>query len=77
MRDFAVPVAFAALLSLDAGRVPAAAAEPVAAPRAAASASAVPTDSARTVYMQRDANGKTVFTDRPIAGLVTERRWAI
>lgn len=77
MRDFAVPVAFAVLLSLDAGRVPAAAAEPVAAPRAAASASAVPTDSARTVYMQRDANGKTVFTDRPIAGLVTERRWAI
>ena len=27
--------------------------------------------------MQRDAEGKTVFTDRPAAGLVTERRWAI
>ncbi len=75
MRDFAAPVAFAVLLSL--GTELTHAAEPLAVPRPAAAASAVPADSARTVYMQRDANGKTVFTDRPAAGLVTERRWAI
>jgi hypothetical protein len=63
------------LLSLGAGL--AHAAEPIAVPRPATAASAVPADSARTVYMQRDANGKMVFTDRPAAGLVTERRWAI
>ena len=73
MRDFAVPVAFAVLLSPGGGL--AHAAEPIASPSQAALT--VPTDSARTVYMQRDANGKTVFTDRPAAGLVTERRWAI
>ena len=73
MRDFAVPVAFAVLLSPGGGL--AHAAEPIASPSQAAST--VLTDSARTVYMQRDANGKTVFTDRPAAGLVTERRWAI
>lgn len=81
MRDIAVPLVFATLLSagtMVAGlAAPAGAAEPIAVPRPAAAASAVPTDSARTVYMQRDANGKTVFTDRPAAGLVTERRWAI
>jgi len=53
------------------------AAQPVAASHPAAVASAVPTDSARTVYMQRGTDGKTVFTDRPAAGLVTERRWSI
>lgn len=52
------------------------AAEPAAALRPAAGASAATSDSARTVYMQRDADGKTVLTDRPAAGLVTERRWA-
>lgn len=75
MRDAAAPVAFAVLLSLVAEL--SCAAEPIAAPRAAVAASAVPADSARTVYMQRDANGNTVFTDRPAAGLVTERLWAI
>ncbi len=75
MRDFAAPVAFAVLLSLGAERGQAA--EPVVVPRPAVAASAVSSDSARTVYMQRDADGKTVFTDRPAAGLVTERRWAI
>ena len=73
MRDLVAPVSFAVLLSLGGGL--AHAAEPITSPSQAASA--VPTDSARTVYMQRDANGKTVFTDRPAAGLVTERRWAI
>lgn len=81
MPDIAVPLVFAMLLSagtMVAGLAAhAGAAEPIASPRPAAAASAVPTDSARTVYMQRDANGKTVFTDRPAAGLVTERRWAI
>lgn len=75
MRDVAAPVAFAVLLSLAAGL--SLAAEPIVAPRVAEAASAVPADRARTVYMQRDANGNTVFTDRPAAGLVTERRWAI
>ena len=75
MRDLVAPVAFAVLLSL--GAELAHAAEPVAVPHPAAAASTVPADSARTVYMQRDANGKMVFTDRPAAGLVTERRWAI
>ena len=75
MRDVAAPVAFVVLLSL--GAELAHAAEPITAPRPSAAASAVPADSTRMVYMQRDANGKTVFTDRPAAGLVTERRWAI
>ncbi len=75
MREFAAPVAFAVLLSLGAERVHAA--EPIVVPRPAVAASAVPADGARTVYMQRDANGKTVFTDRPSAGLVTEKRWTI
>lgn len=75
MRDVAAPVAFVVLLSL--GAELAHAAEPITAPRPSAAASAVPADSTRTVYMQRDAKGKTVFTDRPAAGLVTERRWAI
>ena len=52
------------------------AAEPAATPRPAAVASAATSDGARTVYLQRDADGKTVFTDRPAAGLITERRWA-
>ena len=52
------------------------AAEPVAAPRPGVGASAPGGDGARTVYQQRDADGKTVFTDRPAAGMVTERRWA-
>lgn len=55
---------------------PVGAAEPAAVPRPASGASAAGSDGARTVYMQRDAEGKTVFTDRPAAGLVTERRWA-
>ena len=75
MRDVAAPVAFVVLLSLGAELTRAA--EPITAPRPSAAASAVPADSTRTVYMQRDAKGKTVFTDRPAAGLVTERRWAI
>ena len=73
MRDLVASVAFAVLLSLGGGL--AHATEPIASPSQAAAT--VPADSARTVYMQRDANGKTVFTDRPAAGLVTERRWAI
>ena len=77
MCDYAVSVAVAVLLSLGAGTVPVVVAEVIAVPRAAAGASALPTDGIRTIYMQRDANGKTVFTDRPAAGLVTERRWAI
>lgn len=81
MRDSAVPLVFAVLQSAATFglglTLPAAASDPVPAPRAAAGASAVANDSARTVYMQRDADGKTVFTDRPAAGLVTERRWAI
>lgn len=52
------------------------AAEPSAASRPAAGASVAANDSARTVYMQRDTDGKMVFTDRPAAGLITERRWA-
>lgn len=75
MRDVAAPVAFVVLLSLGAELTHAA--EPITAPRPSAAASAVPADSTRTVYMQRDANGNTVFTDRPAPGLVTERRWAI
>lgn len=65
------------LVLLALGIEPARAADPSVMPRPAAGASAVPADSARTVYMQRDADGRTVFTDRPAAGLVTERRWAI
>ncbi len=74
MRDAVGFAAFAVLLSLGNGL--SCAAEPITAPRPGVAASAVPADSARTVYMQRDAHGKTVFTDRPAAGLVTERRWA-
>jgi hypothetical protein len=80
VRDFAAPLVFAMLLSaasVDGGLAPlASAAEPVV-PRPTAGTSAVPADSTRAVYMQRDANGKAVFTDRPSSGLVTERRWAI
>ncbi len=66
------------MLAVGAGLTrPAHAAEPVAASHPAAVASAVSTDSARTIYVQRGADGKTVFTDRPAAGLVTERRWTI
>lgn len=54
----------------------ASAAEPVAAPRPAAGASTATGDGARTIYLQRDAHGQTVFTDRPAAGLITERSWA-
>ena len=74
MHDAVGFAAFAVLLSLGNGL--SCAAEPITAPRPGVAASAVPADSARTVYMQRDAHGKTVFTDRPAAGLVTERRWA-
>lgn len=78
MRDFAAPLAFPVLLPLFMlCAEPARAADPNLTPRPAVGASAVPTESARTVYMQRDAEGKTVFTDRPAAGFVTERRWAI
>jgi hypothetical protein len=71
-------MAFSVLLPLFMlGAERASAADPKVTPRPAVGASAVPTESARTVYMQRDAEGKTVFTDRPAAGLVTERRWAI
>ena len=75
MRDAVGFAAFAVLLSLGNGL--SCAAEPIAAPRPGVAASVAPVDSARTVYRQRDAHGKTVFTDRPAAGLVTERRWAI
>lgn len=75
MRDAVGFAAFAVLLSLGNGL--SCAAEPIAVPRPGVAASVAPADSARTVYMQRDAHGKTVFTDRPAAGLVTERRWAI
>ena len=74
MHDAVGFAAFAVLLSLGNGL--SCAAEPITAPRPGVAASAVPADSARTVYMQRDAHGKMVFTDRPAAGLVTERRWA-
>ncbi|MDO9316276.1 MAG: hypothetical protein Q7T97_17220 [Burkholderiaceae bacterium] len=45
------------------------AAEPV-----AASASA---DSGRAIYQQRGADGRVTLTDRPAAGVATERRWRI
>jgi hypothetical protein len=78
VRDFAAPLAFPVLLPLFMlCAEPARAADPNLTPRPAVGASAVQIESARTVYMQRDAEGKTVFTDRPDAGLVTERRWAI
>jgi hypothetical protein len=78
VRGFTAPVAFSVLLPLfSLGIEPARAADAGVMARPAVSASAVPTDSARTVYRQRDAEGRTVFTDRPAAGLVTERRWAI
>ena len=77
MNPVAVPALLAALFVMTMGRAgPVAAAEPTAGPRPAASGSAPTADSARTVYLQRDADGKTVFTDRPAAGLVTEKRWA-
>ncbi len=78
MRGFAAPVAFSVLLPLFTLAIePACAADAGVMARPALSASAVPTDSARTVYRQRDAEGRTVFTDRPAPGFVTERRWAI
>jgi len=78
VRYFAAPMAVSVLLPLfTLCAEPVRAAEPNVAPRPAVGASALPTESARVVYMQRDAEGKTVFTDRPAAGLVTERRWAI
>lgn len=78
MRDVAAPLAFSMLLPLfTLCAEPARAADPSVIPRPAVGASGAPMDSVRTVYMQRDAEGKTVFTDRPAAGLVTERRWAI
>lgn len=63
------PMLAAALGLLLAG--PAQAVPPV---DAAASSAAEP---GRTVYQQRRADGQAVFTDRPAAGLVTERRWLI
>lgn len=78
MRDFAAPVAFSVLLPLfTLSAEPVRAVDANVTPRPAVGASAVPKESARTVYMQRDAEGRTVFTDQPAAGLVTERRWAI
>lgn len=58
------------------------AAEPPRAPVAAA-ASAAPlapaasASSGRTVYVQRDAQGKAVYSDRPTPGLTTERQWSL
>lgn len=57
--------------------LPGRAAEMVAPALAASAAPAALPDAARAVYQQRGADGKTVFTDRPAAGLVTERRWLI
>lgn len=52
------------------------AAEPPRAPVAASAASAA-SASGRTVYVQRDAHGKAVYTDRPTPGLATERQWSL
>lgn len=52
------------------------AAEPVTSPASSASSpSAV--DAGRAIYQQRGADGRVVFTDRPAAGLATERRWRV
>lgn len=44
---------------------------------AAVPASAAPLDAGRTVYQQRGADGRVTLTDRPAAGLATERRWRV
>jgi hypothetical protein len=44
---------------------------------ASAPASAAAADVGRAVYQQRGADGKVLLTDRPAAGLATERRWRI
>ncbi|MDL2338402.1 MAG: hypothetical protein QFE16_11220 [Pseudomonadota bacterium] len=55
---------------------PVRAAEPVPV-AASAPASAAAADVGRAVYQQRGADGKVLLTDRPAAGLATERRWRI
>ena len=50
--------------------------EPVSA-SASAAPHAAPADSGRAVYQQRGADGKVTLTDRPAAGVATERRWLI
>lgn len=62
------------LMALGACTALSCAAEP---PRVPATASAASADSGRTVYMQRDAHGKAVYSDRPTPGWVTERQWSL
>lgn len=52
------------------------AAEPVTSPASSAS-SPQAVDAGRAIYQQRGADGRVVFTDRPAAGLATERRWRV
>jgi hypothetical protein len=42
-----------------------------------AAASAAPTEPARAIYQQRGADGRVLLTDRPAAGLPTQRRWTV
>jgi hypothetical protein len=69
-------VAMAVLIPCSAAPV-AVAMEPAAAASAVAPANAVPVDAGRTVYQQRGADGRVTLTDRPAAGLATERRWRV
>ena len=64
------------LLTLGAWTTLSCAAEAPRTPEAASAASAV-SASGRTVYVQRDAHGKAVYTDRPVPGLLTERQWSL
>ena len=65
------------LMALGACTALSCAAEPPRAPTAASATSAASADSGRRVYVQRDAQGKAVYSDRPAPGLVTERQWSL
>jgi hypothetical protein len=51
-------------------------AQPVATPATSASGP-VADEPGRTIYQQRGADGRVTLTDRPAAGLATERRWRV
>ena len=61
-----------AWFSVSGVRAAQAAAAPASPPASAASA-----ETGRSIYQQRGADGRVLFTDRPDAGLATERRWRV
>ncbi|MFM9917805.1 MAG: hypothetical protein ACKVOX_18540 [Rhizobacter sp.] len=74
-RRWLPPAALCALLAC-AAALTVHAAERVALPALPASSPSA-ADAGRAIYQQRGADGRVVFTDRPAAGLATERRWRV